>query len=99
MRGQAGVCTSRPRLSKRFFQPSQLRGVSQRPWTRTMGGAEGASGAMGLLVVDAWNGDATDGGAHAACAARTSLHSARYAAADGCFGAVVTTGARRAPIS
>src|SRR4051794_37678385 len=37
MRGQAGTMTSWPRCSKRAFQPSQLRVVSQRPWMRTMG--------------------------------------------------------------
>src|SRR3954449_11707849 len=46
MRGQAGAMTSWPRCSKRAFQPSQLRGVSQRPWMRTMG-----VGMVGLLVV------------------------------------------------
>src|SRR4051794_29081716 len=37
MRGQAGTRTSCPRCSNRSSQPSQLRGVSQRPWMRTMG--------------------------------------------------------------
>src|SRR5438874_6069312 len=48
IRGHAGASTWYPRLSKRCFQPSQLRGVSHRPWIRTMGGAE-AGVAMALL--------------------------------------------------
>src|SRR3954451_12177831 len=51
MRGQAGACTSRPFASKRSFHPSQLRGVSQSPWTSTIGGAAGASVAMGGTLV------------------------------------------------
>src|ERR1700751_3742134 len=50
MCGQDGVSTSWPRVSKRSFQPSQLRGVSQRPWTRTTGGTE-ASAVMGFSCV------------------------------------------------
>src|SRR3954463_1369325 len=48
MRGQAGARTSCPRSSKRAFQPSQLRDVSQRPWMRTMGGVMGP-GVPGVL--------------------------------------------------
>ena len=47
MRGQAGASTRWSRFSQRSTHPSQLRGVSQRPWTNTTGGAE-TSEAMGV---------------------------------------------------
>src|SRR6185437_16482808 len=49
--GQAGASTVWPFDSKRCFQPSQLSGVSQRPWTRTMAGFCAAGAAPGVSVV------------------------------------------------
>src|SRR5262249_53309460 len=49
--GQAGASTVWPFDSKRCFQPSQLSGVSQRPWIRTMVGCCAAGAASGVSVV------------------------------------------------
>src|SRR6185437_8126621 len=49
--GQAGASTVWPFDSKRCFQPSQLSGVSQRPWIRTMAGFRAAGAGAGVSVV------------------------------------------------
>ena len=45
--GQPGTTTRKPRSSKRAAQCSQLRGVTQKPWTRTMVSGAVTAGSSG----------------------------------------------------